>query len=234
MALLTKFVALPALLTAFAISILNAEASEKRAIYIIGHRANDITDIKEVFAAKANGIEIDVRWGNHLFGDDRWYVDHDGIFPWSTKLDSWLEELVNQLDHFDQQAAMIIFDVKTPNHIAKLIPLIHSFLPTDLQIVISTGNIADIEHFKPVLAELRDNESVAIDYAADPQETVDFFHRQQFYRVWYGDGICAFCPEPRRVERHLLKASLMKKQRKSKSGIKSKRFFIICWKILMV
>jgi len=72
---------------AAAAAVTTAPAEAPR--YIIAHRCNSVRDIAKALENGANGLECDVRYHQR---SKSWYVDHDGVFPWSTKLDDWLQE----------------------------------------------------------------------------------------------------------------------------------------------
>jgi len=57
--------------------------------YIVSHKCNSVGMMTKSLENGANGIECDVRFDKK---SQAWYVDHDGAFPWSTKLLDWLEE----------------------------------------------------------------------------------------------------------------------------------------------
>src|SRR5262249_58412444 len=66
--------------------------AKKRPLYVIAHRCNDPEKVTAAVAAGANAIECDPRWGRvTVFAKRNWFIDHDGVYAWSTRLDPWLD-----------------------------------------------------------------------------------------------------------------------------------------------
>ncbi len=166
-----------------------------RPFYIIAHRCNDLDEIDEALQAGANTIECDVRYGRcgwippFLGIDYDWYVDHDGIYPWSTKLSDWLDRAKQCADHYGQQFALIYFDIKTPMRLGKLRSRARSKLPADLNLLFSTADWDDRSAFDEIIGDLRYNEGVAIDEDNHPMRIQRYFADKKLVsNFWYGNG----------------------------------------------
>jgi hypothetical protein len=128
-----------------------------RPLYTIAHRVNEVQAIARVVASGVNAVECDVR--SHV-------VDHDGTFPWSTRLLDWLDEasrVAARYEHF----SFVYFDVKEPRALPALVPQIRSALHGRLSYLFSIADFDDRSWLDGVLPDLQMREGVAIDALAD-------------------------------------------------------------------
>lgn len=103
----------------------------RRPVYVIAHRCND--RFTSGGSASLHAFECDVR-----SSDGRvWWLDHDGIFPWSTPLDErWLATVAETV-----RPALIEFDVKTPTvPLDSLLASVRRHLPATRLLVACQGD----------------------------------------------------------------------------------------------
>lgn len=195
----------------------------KKPVYVIAHRINDADEIEEALDKGANAVELDVRWGRiTIFNKRNWYVDHDGVYVWSTKLKDWLKEcqrLHKDKPNLFKKLALIIFDIKTPKQLLHLRSKVRETLPHDLNVIYSVGNYNDRYKLIVLKDGLKTNEGLAIDYKASPTKVRNFFVEKGVDNFWYGDGICAGCIEPNRVSTNISNAVKMRNDRREIKGV---------------
>ncbi len=158
--------------------------TKRRPAYLIAHRQNDKGDIAGALQKGANAIECDVR-----VKDNEWYVDHDGVYAWSTKLSDWLVQAADCASSFGQAFALIVFDIKTPEKLASLRSAVRAALPADLNTIFSIADYSDRNAFAEIAGDLKPNEGLAIDAHNSPSEVEDYFNCIGVSQYWYGNGI---------------------------------------------
>lgn len=129
-----------------------------RPVYIIGHRCNDLDDIRVAVTSGANAIECDLK-----YDDEKIFVRHGG---WrGARLSDWLLEAKNVAKgnpHF----TLIIFDMKftSTNAFNKLKKEVNDKLENNLNVVFSIADYDDRRIFYEITqGDLQSNEVLAID-----------------------------------------------------------------------
>ena len=176
----------------------------KRPVYVIGHRCNDVDDIKKAFENKANAVECDV-W---IDDDDVWWVNHDKFR--STQLPDWLDEAKRIADIKGENFSLIIFDIKTAKKTGSLKTEINKKLPSDLNVLYSVPTLEDAKAFDEIKNNLSEHEGVAIDYEDSPEDVQRFFKDNEIMNCWYGIGINAVFPDSEEHRSALKKAGLIR------------------------
>lgn len=151
-----------------------------RPIYLIAHRCNDPADIRDALQKGANSIECDVR---------RDVVDHDGRFPWSTRLSDWLDAAAKASVEFGDRFAMIYFDVKDPGAIGPIVGAVQAALPSSMPRLYNVAAYAEAPSLAQVAHQLLPSEGLCVDEHDSASDVVGFFQRESFGRYWYGNGV---------------------------------------------
>lgn len=172
-------------------------STSKRPIYVLAHRCNNPEYISQALAQGVNAIECDVRYGSTLFGDDDWYVDHDGVFAWSTELKEWLDGAATAAGKYGNQFALIMFDIKTPEHLGSLRSRVRNKLPSDLNVLYDVSGWDSRDALDELIGDLLPNEGVALDYIDDADDVNQFAKDHSVSNFWYGNGITAALPGPK-------------------------------------
>ena len=180
----------------------------KRPIYVIGHRCNDIEDIKKAFENKANAVECDI-W---LDDDEVWWVNHNKFR--TTKLLDWLDEAKRIADIKGEVFALIMFDIKTAKKLGSLKTEINKKLPSDLNVIYSVPTLEDANAFTEITNNLSEHEGVAIDYEDSPEDVQKFFEDKEIKNGWYGIGINVGFPDKEIHRTTLETAGLIRNQNK--------------------
>jgi len=163
----------------------------KRPIYVIGHRCNDVEDIQAALKDGANTIECDFRYGRvTVFDDYDWFLDHDGVYAWSTELEPWLKAAAKCAKKYKKRFALIIVHLKTFEHLHGLRSRLREALPVDLNILYCLSSYSDRKAFKQISSDLRFNEGLLIDEDDDPGKISKYLAGTLgVANCWYGDGI---------------------------------------------
>lgn len=156
----------------------------RRPTYLIAHRCNDRGDIGPALEKGANAIECDVR-----IKDGTWYVDHDGVYAWSTKLADWLAQANDCANSVGQNFALIVFDIKTPESLDTLRDQVRAAIPADLNALFSIARYDDRGAFDKIKGALSACDGLAIDDDNDPERVETYFNDASVSRYWYGNGI---------------------------------------------
>ena len=151
----------------------------KRPFYLVAHRINDPDGIGDAVRAGANAIECDVREN---------VVDHDGSFPWSTKLTRWLDAAAVAARDLPS-LALLYFDVKEPSALSVIVDKVRSKIPEQFNVLYSIARFDDRHRFSSIVTSLRSHEGIAIDQHDDPDAVANYFASIGAQRCWYGNGI---------------------------------------------
>lgn len=154
-----------------------------RNFYLIGHRCNSFSQINKALQQKVNGIECDL-WADK---EKRWWVSHNGFDK--TDLVQWLRHIEKAEQRFEQQLALVVFDIKSAEPISTLREIINDNLSPDLSRMYSTAKISKAHIFEPIVPMLTSKEVVAVDEEDDPKEVAAFFQMIGATQCWYGNGI---------------------------------------------
>lgn len=155
----------------------------RRPFYIVAHRANDPEDVGAALAAGANAIEADLR------GD---FVDHDGEFPWSTRLSTWLDAVASAAAN--QSFALLYLDIKTPEKLPQIVANVTAKVPATLPTLFSVAKLSSAPHLAAIVPTLAPNQGICIDEDGDATAAAKFFKATGLKRCWYGNGIFLFGP----------------------------------------
>lgn len=178
---------------------LSQERKDKK-VYIIAHKCNDLEKPGKALLQGANAIEADF-W----YEEGKWHVSHDGKFK--QDLDEWLRRMAELSKQFEEQFAVLIFDIKKKESISDLVKKVNNYLPENLNKVYSVPKIANAEIFKEVAPTLKDIEMLSIDQEDQPLAVDSFFKAINFSRCLYGNGIDALLLNVENYQTSLKKAS---------------------------
>ena len=187
----------------------------KQPVYVIAHRCNDPNDSSGAVDEGVNAIEADFSWGSRAFADntghdDEWAVEHDEVFPHSTKLDNWLTYVAVELADANTTLNLIVMDIKDPDGpIDELYKTVRGALGDKVYLILSIGHYkGGVENFDKLkdLVNADERAGVAIDdlpNAIEQWQVQSFFTNLGMKRYWFGDGIAAGAIEPASVENHV-------------------------------
>ena len=194
-----------------------SKEDRKRPVYLIAHRINDINEINYAIRSGANAIECDLIFGRKsIFSKKSWFVDHDGVFAWSTKFNEFLSEIAKVAMKNEENFALVIFDIKTPNgNLRGLYEKVKSILPPSLNIIFSIANYKDRKYFNKINKNLNVNHGLSIDQSNYPEKTAKYFEDTKINNSWFGNGICAGCIETKKIKRSISKAVQMRDRKQS-------------------
>ncbi|WP_434418032.1 HYR domain-containing protein [Nannocystis pusilla] len=186
-----------------------AWADCEQPLYIIAHRCNDPADVPNVvLAQEVNAIEADFSWGSPTeFVPDRWVVDHDGVFAWSTDIDDWLGGVSLTLDLADSPLGLVILDIKDPDGpLLDLYSHVRGSLGPDINLLFSIPDFEEKEQFEDILSQINADPraAVAVDYLSGDEQTMsavdNYFRTAGFDKYWFGDGYNVTVETPQSVE----------------------------------
>ena len=174
-----------------------------RPFYIIGHGANTLAMVKDLLAAGANGLEMDV---NLMEGQtNALCIGHGpnlgtgkaGRFQ-SVPLGDYLFGL-HEIARTNRQLCLIYFDCKTlaatPEHGAALLDNIRTNLVgsgadhVDLVTLISVGKLTDKAMFDDIARRLGPRQGLMVDGYSDPVAVSRFFAEAGVANQAFSDGI---------------------------------------------
>ncbi|MDC0666304.1 HYR domain-containing protein [Nannocystis radixulma] len=186
-----------------------ARAACDQPLYIIAHRCNDPADVPNVvLAQEVNAIEADFSWGSPTeFVPDRWVVDHDGVFAWSTDIDDWLDGVILTLSLADSPLGLVILDIKDPDGpLLDLYSHVRGSLGPDINLLLSIPDFEEKEQFEAILSQINADPraAVAVDYLSGDEQTMSavdsYFSDTGFTKYWFGDGYNVTVETPQSVE----------------------------------
>jgi glycerophosphoryl diester phosphodiesterase len=177
------------------VSVQPAPVFGPRPFYVVGHNPNTIADVKKALHAGANAIEPDV----NVFEDhqDQLCISHGEGEPGAPSLEQFLKDL-RQVAQDNHALSLVVFDCKekvaTPGHGTTLLNAIRKFLThdTQLNIIISVGNLSMTAIFDNMMGQLGPREGVMIDEENDPIAVSNFFTIAGVQNQCYGNGISVF------------------------------------------
>jgi hypothetical protein len=141
----------------------------------------------------------------------KWVVDHDvntsavelpfvgKIIHESTQLAPWLEEAARCARSFGAGFAALYVDIKTPEHMSSLYPIIRAVgLPSLTNVIYSTADFDNVPHLDALAAKgLSASEGVMIDEGQSAGQVLDHFQQSRTasrYHHWYGYGLTSEVP----------------------------------------
>ncbi len=175
-----------------------AHAEVARPFYAIAHHCNLVEQARGALETGANAIECDIVW------DDGLWVRHprDVLepLPRGTPLDEYLTAVRELADQFQEQWALIIFDLKpslSGPQVAMLLDRVRLLLTDDsgLKCFFTAPHFEGRAVLDYVLGKLRSGEGAGIDEDDDPDRIAAHFAAKGFEQVVFGNGIAPMLPD---------------------------------------
>jgi PLAT/LH2 domain len=173
----------------FSTFVLPSNSQSKRPVYVIAHRCNAGSWVKNVVQKQGvNAIEADFRYGTKD-GVTGWFLAHDNLNGNREALDVWLNA-VSQAP-----PALLHVDIKTPDApLDELFDKLRSKLPS-VNLIFDIGLVKDGKYLTAIKSRiLNDPRSVAaMGFDDSPTDVNNFFQKEGYplNKYWYEIGVAA-------------------------------------------
>ncbi|WP_373541711.1 PLAT/LH2 domain-containing protein [Chamaesiphon sp.] len=178
-----------AVVVPFSAFVLPSNSQSKRPVYVIAHRCNAGSWVKNVVQKQGvNAIEADFMYGTKN-GVTGWFLAHDDLSGNRETLDAWLNA-VSQAP-----LALLHVDIKTPDApLDELFDKIRAKLPS-VNLIFDIGLVKDGKYLTPIKSRiLNDPRAVAaMGFDDSPTDVNNFFQNAGYplNKYWYEIGVAA-------------------------------------------